>query len=129
MATEKVLQGTDRVIPLTLLADDGTALNLGGVDGIVVHLKDKDGNVVAKYNNPTKTDYLPIVIVDSANGKIEIKLESFTSKNIQPGPVFAEGMTETTDANFQNGIKFSADVKEVLDIIESSVKTEVDLTP
>ena len=129
MATQKVLQGADAKIPLDLLDNAGLPLNTTTVDGIVVHLKDKNGKKVAQYNFPTRTDYQAIQIIDGPNGKTQIQAESFTTKNIIPGSVFAEVMTETTDAGFQNGIKFSADVQEVMEIIESSVKSEVDITP
>ncbi len=129
MATQKVLQGTDAKIPLDLLDNAGAVLPISTVDGIVVHLVDRNGKKVAQYNSPTRTDYQPIQTLDGPNGKIQIQAESLTTKNITPGPVYAEVMTEITDANFQNGIKFSGDKKEVMEIEESSIKSEVDITP
>ncbi len=129
MATEKFMQGVDIKIPLNLLDENGDPLDTSTVDGIVVHLKDRNGKKVAQYNDPTKTDYQAIQTLDGPNGKIQVQLESFASKNVTPGPVYAEVLSEVADGGFQNGIRFSGDVKEVIEIIESSIKSEVDLTP
>lgn len=129
MAFEKIVQGEDRTVEIQIFGDDGLVLDLSTVDGYTIYILDKDNKIRAKYNNPTRTDYQAIVITDSPNGKIEFRLESFTTKSIPSGEIKHELKLEFTDATFQNSTFHQTLITPFAEIIEGQTRVEDDLTP
>jgi len=129
MALEQIIQGEDRTVETQIFGDDGLVLNLSVVVGYVLYILDIDNKIQAKYALPSRTDYQDIVVTDSANGKIEFKLESFTTKNIQPGDIKRELKIEIVDATFQNATFHQTAINAFAEIIEGQTRVEDDLTP
>ena len=129
MALHKILQGEDKTIEFAIT--DGTdAIDLSTVAGILIKLVDETKNQIQIYNNPTRSGYKPIVITDSANGKIEIKLQSADTLTAKEGKLCAEVMIEIDDSGFDDSTIHNKNfVIAIAEIEESQTTGETDLTP
>ena len=125
-----IFRGQDQAIRITLKDKDGGAVDLSTLDGYVVYLYNKEGDVIEKFSKNTMANFEPITEITPSSGIFEIKLQSAVTLKAKIGKIFVEVKTEQTDINYTGNTFFSVSRDdEVGDLKDSESKDDTDLTP
>ena len=105
---------SDIDVIFTITDQDGAAIDLSSIAGLEILLYIKKTNILQSY------DLAQINIVDAAQGICSVIFDR--GNNFEAGKLFAEIAVETTDANYEAGVKVSRESDILVTTITKSVQ-------
>lgn len=123
MATEEVsplLKGRDRSFLITVKDKAGVVIDITGLAELLIYIAYNPNKFLQRYSLNAKTDFDDIEVVDGPNGKVRIRLQSKDTENADVGRIFAEAMTETVDATYDDSTLHLGGLQDLkTEIVES----------
>jgi hypothetical protein len=97
MREHYIAQGEDINVELTIYNPSGIALNMGGADGIAVHLVDGYGTVRASFGT---SETYGMDLTDAASGVLKFKILTEVTNALEPGLYYYKYEIEYPDGAY-----------------------------